>query len=69
MRFEDFIHNEMGSNKKDKPAKQKKEDICPICGGKIVMRCRCMIGHKRCENGHSYHYKNGQLIMGDGHGG
>lgn len=25
MRFEDFIHNEMGSNKKDKPAKQKRK--------------------------------------------
>ena len=28
---------------------------CPYCKGKIVRRCRCMRGDKRCENGHEWH--------------
>jgi hypothetical protein len=29
---------------------------CMICGGKIVLQCRCRRADAECENGHSYHW-------------
>lgn len=32
----------------------KSRDVCPECSGEIEKRCRCMIGHRTCINGHEY---------------
>ena len=45
------------------------DDTCPACGGKVVSRCRCMIGSCVCENGHEWYRdkKTGRAIQGNGH--
>lgn len=43
---------------------------CPVCGEKFNSQCRCMIGNRRCKNGHDwYNGKNGKSFLGTGHGG
>jgi len=46
-------------------------NICPICGGKIVLICKCFMADNTCENGHEFHYdyKNGELHLGKGNHG
>lgn len=65
-KFEDelnrYLVKEQLNSSPSEPAKQKDWNICEICGGKIISRCRCMgphdlaaikKGHGRlCENGH-----------------
>lgn len=29
---------------------------CKVCGGKIVLQCKCLRGDATCEKGHSYHF-------------
>mgnify|MGYP006921280731 CR=1 FL=1 len=42
---------------------------CPICEGQFVSQCRCMVGNKKCANGHDwYKGKNGNAFLGTGHG-
>lgn len=38
---------------------------CPFCSGKIVLRCRCLRGDRKCESGHEYHYclKHPEIIV------
>jgi len=42
-------------------------DVCPICNGIAVARCRCKIGHRTCTNKHSWYILNGEYMIGDGH--
>jgi hypothetical protein len=44
------------------------EDICPTCKTKAVSGCRCMINERTCANGHTWYWKNGEVILGSGHG-
>ena len=47
------------------------EDQCPQCGKQYKLRCRCRIGDKQCENGHSWHscpVHPDRIILGGGHG-
>lgn len=46
-------------------------DICPICGGEIVMICKCFMADSTCENGHEFHYspKDDELHLGSGNHG
>lgn len=30
-------------------------EICPICGEKYVMRCKCPLGCMVCNSGHEWH--------------
>ena len=43
-------------------------DSCPVCGGKIVARCRCMHSDSFCENKHEWFYclahKPSRLVIG-----
>lgn len=45
------------------------DDKCPSCGGKVVSRCRCLIGSCVCENGHEWYRdkQTGRAIAGNGH--
>lgn len=29
---------------------------CPICGGKVVVKCKCPCAQSTCENGCVWHY-------------
>jgi hypothetical protein len=31
------------------------ENLCPVCGQKPIMTCRCMEAHSSCANGHNWH--------------
>ena len=45
--------------------------ICPICNGKIKMRCKCFMADSTCENGHEFHYSttdNELHLGGSNHG-
>lgn len=43
------------------------EDTCPVCEGKAVTACRCMINDRTCKNGHTWHWANNQKVEGSGH--
>ena len=64
MSFKDFLKENENEEKIYDPS----TEVCPTCGGEIKMYCRCMIGNKVCENGHSWHIKDGFVIEGSGHG-
>ncbi len=51
---------------KDSVLKMLSSWICPICGGKIKTRCKCLLSDSVCENGHEFHYsmKDGELHLG-----
>lgn len=36
-------------------ANYKTPDECPTCGGEYTMQCRCLLGNRRCANGHEWH--------------
>jgi len=35
--------------------KTRPANICPVCGEKPKMNCKCPRGDSWCENGHSWH--------------
>lgn len=41
-------------------------DICPVCSGEAVARCRCLLGDRRCANGHQWHrcQVHGAVVVG-----
>lgn len=41
-------------------------DVCPQCGEKAVISCRCPRCDSSCKNGHSWHtcVKHGKKVMG-----
>lgn len=45
-------------------------DRCPECGESYVVRCRCLLGDKRCQAGHEWHTcpEHGVVVRGCGHG-
>ena len=42
-------------------------EICPICGEKSVCRCKCLIGSRKCKNGHDWFIEDGNYYIGNGH--
>jgi hypothetical protein len=43
------------------------EDPCPECAAKAVSQCRCPKSERTCANGHTWHWKDGAVVMGAGH--
>jgi hypothetical protein len=43
------------------------EDICPICKTKAITGCRCIINDRKCANNHTWHWKDGKVVIGSGH--
>jgi hypothetical protein len=59
MSLKDFI--------KENKVYDKSTNVCPICSGKIVGSCRCMVGSRTCENHHEWYTNNGFVYEGNGH--
>lgn len=45
-------------------------DYCPVCEGKYVTQCRCLLSNRRCASGHEWHRcaEHGVIAAGSGHG-
>lgn len=42
-------------------------EVCPVCSGPAVRRCRCRKGDRACAKGHKWHLAGGAVVMGSGH--
>jgi hypothetical protein len=41
-------------------------EVCPVCGGEIVARCKCSDAHSVCENDHKWHYVGLSIVIDKG---
>ena len=38
--------------------------VCPFCGARQTMQCRCRRSDMKCQNGHEWHYDGDQIHAG-----
>jgi hypothetical protein len=64
--IDDYNRNNPGDRIIYWEPKEDPYDLCPVCGEKFEMQCKCMRGERTCPNGHSwYRCKHGNVIIGE----